>query len=79
MKQRELREALTNVMVDYMLSQDMDNLIGCFELGDPENPAFEPDIEKAMDSAYYSMNKSLKEISRLATRLGYIEKEVTHR
>jgi hypothetical protein len=67
-KQRELREALTNVMVDYMLSQGMDNLIGCFELG-----------EKAMDSAYYSMNKSLKEISRLATRLGYIEKEVTHR
>jgi hypothetical protein len=78
-KQRELREALTRVMIDYLIDQGMDNVIGCFELGDPENPAFEPDIEKAMDSAYYSINKSLKEISRLATRLGYIEKEVTHR
>jgi hypothetical protein len=63
----------------YLVEEEMDDLLNCFEVGDPENPAFDPDIEKAMDSAYYSINKSLKEISRLATRLGYIEKEVTHR
>lgn len=79
MKQRELRQGLIEAMKLYLVEEEMDDLLNCFEVGDPENPAFDPDIEKAMDSAYYSINKSLKEISRLATRLGYIEKEVTHR
>jgi len=78
-KQRELRQGLIEAMKLYLVEEEMDDLLNCFEVGDPENPAFDPDIEKAMDSAYYSINKSLKEISRLATRLGYIEKEVTHR
>ena len=79
MKQRELRQGLIEAMKLYLVEEEMDDLLNCFEVGDPENPAFDPDIEKAMDSAYYSINKTLKEISRLATRLGYIEKEVTHR
>lgn len=78
MKQRELREALIRVMAEYLVENDMGVLVGCFELGDPEHPTYQPEIEKAMDSAYYSITKGLKEISRVATRLGYIEKEVTH-
>lgn len=77
MKQRELRAGLVEVMKSYLLEQEMDDLLNCFELGDPSNPVFDLDIEKAMDSAYYSMNKALKEISRIAARIGYIDKE-TH-
>lgn len=61
----------------YLVEEKMDDLLNCFELGDPANPVFDLDIEKAMDSAYYSINKALKEISRIAARIGYIDKE-TH-
>ena len=61
MKQRELRQGLIEAMKLYLVEEEMDDLLNCFELGDAENPVFDPDIEKAMDSAYYSINKSLKE------------------
>lgn len=77
MKQRELRAGLVKAMQDYLVEQEMHDLLNCFELGDPNDPVFPVDIEKAMDSAYYSVNKALKEISRIAVRVGYIDKE-TH-
>ena len=78
MNQRKLRAGLVNAMQNYLVEQEMDDLLNCFELGDPENPAFPADIEKAMDSAYFSMNKALKEISRIAVRIGYIDKETQY-
>lgn len=75
MKQKELRLGLIEAMKVYLVEQEMDDLLNCFELGDPANPVFPTDIEKAMDSAYYSMSKALKEISRIAVRLGYLDKE----
>lgn len=75
MKQKELREGLVEAMKVYLVELEMDDLLNCFDLGDPDNPIFGKDIEKAMDSAYYSMNDALKQISRIAVRLGYIDKE----
>lgn len=77
MKQKELRAGLVDAMKAYLVENEMHDLHNCFELGDPNDPVFDLDIEKAMDSAYYSMNKALKEISRIAVRIGYIDKE-TH-
>lgn len=75
MKQRELRQGLVEAMKVYLAEQKMDDLLNCFELGDPDSLVYSKEIEKAMDSAYYSINDALKQISRLAVRLGYIDKE----
>jgi hypothetical protein len=76
-RQRDLRAGLVEAMKVYLVEEKMDDLLNCFELGDPSNPVFDLEIEKAMDSAYYSISKALKEISRIAVRVGYIDKE-TH-
>lgn len=78
MRQQDLRLKLVEAMQDCLTELGMEELNNCFSLGDPEDPVFEKDIEKAMDMAYYSITDALKQISRLATRLGYIDKQQSH-
>ena len=74
-KQSELRRQLAEAMIERVVQLGMPDLEACFILGDPNDPVFDKDIEKAMDSAYYALNDSLRQISRIATRLGYIDKQ----
>jgi len=69
----------------YLVSDEMDEL-GFTKIGDcvegewaiPTNKTLtkeEVAIDKAMSEAYNSFQVSLKKLSRLATRLGYLDKE----
>jgi hypothetical protein len=79
MNQKQLREGLKNAMREYLIEQDMPYLLDCLVPSMDINDPGRQDIDKAMDSAYFMLNNSLKQISRIAVRLGYIDKQNTTR
>ena len=76
MRQSELRQKLIDAMIEALRREQMPELEFCF-VPPPENPDDrypDPAIDKAMDVAYSSIVNSLKQVSRLAVRLGYLDK-----
>jgi len=74
-KQSRLRQKLIDAMFDCLIEEGMPELTACLEQY-PEDYDLDPALAKAIDSAYRSMQDSLKQISRLAVRLGYLEKNI---
>ena len=75
MRQAQLRHKLTEAMIECLLKEGMPELAGALVLPEDEHDYYgEPSIDKAMDSAYRTTQDALKQISRLAVRLGYLER-----
>lgn len=72
MTPEELRQGLIGSMERYLIDLQMTELLDCF--APPYKGGDEDGIDKAMSSAYRQMNNALKQISRIASRLGYVDK-----
>lgn len=70
LKQSELREILREAIAMRLDSLDFFDLADAV-LGECENDA----LAKAFDDVYYGIDNALKKVSRLAVRLGYLDKE----
>lgn len=73
MIQQEFREEVLQVLCDYLDDIQMEKLAdavsGAFQI---DEPAW---LDKAKREVYSSMSQTLRKMSRLATRLDYLEKE----
>lgn len=69
MRQREFRDNIIDIISDYLY----DNGMG--EVADALSGNVDPELQKASVEAGISLNRSLTKLSRLAVRMGYIEKE----
>ena len=82
MKPQEFRENLSILMIDELdemgFSLVADCVYGKWDLTDPELGLDEKQsvaLDRAMNEAYNSLQTALKKLSRVATRLDYLEKE----
>jgi hypothetical protein len=76
------RDNLVNLLVDELDEQGFDLVSDCvygeWDLTDPELGLDEKQsiaLDRAMREAYNSLQTALKKLSRIATRLDYLEKE----
>jgi hypothetical protein len=81
-KPQDFRNNLVNVLLDELdeLGYDLisDCVYGRWDLTDPELELDEKQsiaLDRAMREAYNSLQTALKKLSRVATRLDYLEKE----
>jgi hypothetical protein len=81
-KPQEFRENLSILMIDELdemgFSLVADCVYGKWDLTDPELGLDEKQsvaLDRAMNEAYNSLQTALKKLSRVATRLDYLEKE----
>lgn len=82
MKPQEFRENLSILMIDELdelgFTLVADCVHGNWDLNDPELGLDEKQsiaLDRAMNEAYNSLQTALKKLSRIATRLDYLEKE----
>ena len=61
-----------------MIRLGMHDLTACLYPKDPEFPPKANGLEKAVDKAYNDLMDALRQVSRIAVRLGYIDKEVKY-
>lgn len=74
MNQQGFRDCITFLVQDEMDDLGMPLISEC--LHGNTTGGFDPALDKAMSEAYASYKTSLNKLSRLATRLGYIDKEI---
>jgi hypothetical protein len=72
-RQQELREGIYDAIEEYFESIEMPQLKGC--LLPPYEGADGDGIDRAMGLAYRRITEATRQISRIAVRLGYIQKE----
>lgn len=70
LKQSELREILREAVAEKLDSLDFFDLADAV-IGEWDNDA----LDKAFNDVYYGVDNALKKVSRLAVRLGYLDKE----
>jgi hypothetical protein len=73
MNQQGFRDCITFIVQDEMDHLGMPLIADCLHGSWRE---MDPALDKAMSEAYASYKTSLNKLSRLATRLGYIDKEM---
>jgi hypothetical protein len=69
-RQEYFREAIREHLATMLDEQEMFELADCV-LGEWDNEK----LDKAFNEAYYSLDRALKKLSRLAVRLEYLEKD----
>jgi hypothetical protein len=70
MRQEYFREAIREHLANMFEDEEMPLLADCV-LGEWEQEK----LDKAFAEAYYSLDRALKKLSRLAVRIGYLEKD----
>ena len=70
MRQEYFRDAIREHLADMFEEQEMFQLADCV-IGEWDNEK----LDKAFSEAYYSLDRALKKLSRLAVRLEYLERD----